>query len=127
MCKWRKFDILAHLTYPLRYINGIAKLNVDISQYNEIISESFRLLIQNGKGIEINTSGLRQPYGLTFPTLEYVKLFKELGGEIISIGSDAHCADDLGKGIIDGIKLAETGGFKYISYFKNRKPEFIKI
>lgn len=127
MCKWGKFDILAHLTYPLRYINGIAKLNVDISQYNEIISESFRLLIQNGKGIEINTSGLRQPYGLTFPTLEYVKLFKELGGEIISIGSDAHCADDLGKGIIDGIKLAEAGGFKYISYFKNRKPEFIKI
>ena len=58
MCKWGKFDILAHLTYPLRYINGIAKLNVDISQYNEIISESFRLLIQNGKGIEINKTDI---------------------------------------------------------------------
>lgn len=127
MCKWGKFDILAHLTYPLRYINGIAKLDADISEYNEIIAESFKLLAQNGKGIEINTSGLRQPYGLTFPTLEYVKLFKELGGEIISIGSDAHCAADLGKGIKEGTELALAGGFEYISYFKNRKPQFIKI
>ena len=54
-------------------------------------------------------------------------MFKELGGEIITIGSDAHTVEDLGAGIADGIKIAEEAGFKYISYFKERKPVFIKI
>lgn len=63
MCKWGKFDILGHLTYPLRYIEGISKIKVNTDLYKEIIAESFKLLIAKGKGIEINTSGLRQPYG----------------------------------------------------------------
>lgn len=127
MCKWGKFDILAHLTYPLRYIEGIAKIKVDITPYREIIAESFKLLIEKGKGIEINTSGLRQPYGKTFPTLDYIKLYRSLGGEIISLGSDAHCAADLGKGIKEGAELAKEAGFENICYFKKRKPNFVKI
>lgn len=126
MCRWGKFDSLGHLTYPLRYISA-AGIDVDMNPYEENIRKIFKVLIENGKGIEINTSGLRQAYGKTFPDLHYVKLFRELGGEILTLGSDAHCTADLGKGIINGAEIAEEAGFKYISYFKNRKPQFIKL
>lgn len=128
LCKWGKFDVLGHLTYFLRYFQNHWNLKFDISTFDDIIEASFRELIAKGKGIEINTSGLRNPkIKETFPSLKYVKMFRELGGEIISIGSDAHTVEDLGTGIIEGIKLAEEAGFRYIAYFKERKPNFLKI
>ena len=127
ICKWGKFDILGHLTYTLRYIEGKQKIHVDLAPYEDIIDDSFRALIGNGRGIEINTSGLRQAYGKTFPTLRYIKRFRELGGEILSIGSDAHDTRVLGTGIADGMELARQAGFRYITYFKNRRPEFIAL
>ena len=63
MCKWGKLDVLGHLTYPLRYIQGDCGIQIDLSPYEDIIREIFCTLIQKGKGIEINVSGLRQKYG----------------------------------------------------------------
>ncbi len=127
LCKWNKFDILAHITYPLRYIEGDKGIAVDMSPYEEIIRECFKTLIENGKGIEINTSGLRQAYGKTFPDLHYVKMFRDMGGELLSLGSDAHCTEDLGKGIAEGAEIALAAGFTRLCCFKERKPNFIKI
>ncbi len=127
MCIWGKFDVLGHLTYTLRYMQGEQGYTVDLKPFDDIICEIFKLLSYNGKGIEINTSGLRQKIGATFPDLYYVKMFKDCGGEIISIGSDSHCPDDIGKGIAEGTYIAKQAGFEYLTYFKNRKPEFIKI
>lgn len=127
LCKWGKFDVLGHLTYILRYINGTAGINLDINPFDEVIADSLKTLIEKGKGIEINTSGLRQKYGDVFQSLKYVKLFRELGGEILSIGSDAHTVADLGSGITEGAKIALEAGFKYLCYFKERKPNFLKI
>ena len=127
MCRWGKFDVLGHLTYPLRYIVGDYGIPIDMAGYEERIREIFRTLAGSGRGIEINTSGLRQKYGRTFPDAHYVKLWKECGGEIITVGSDAHCTADLGKGIADGIELAKECGFGYIAYFRERKPQFVKV
>lgn len=128
LCKWGKFDVLGHLTYFLRYFHRHLGAEFDISCFDEIIKTSFRELITKGKGIEINTSGLRNPTNKEiYPSIKYVKMFRELGGEIISIGSDAHIVDDLGSGVEVGIRLAEEAGFRYITYFKERKPNFIKI
>ncbi len=127
LCQKPVFDSLGHLTYTLRYIEGNQGIKVDMSKYDEIIAQAFKSLGLNGKAMEINTSGLRQSYGKTFPTLEYVKLFKEMGGEIITIGSDSHQACDIGKGIKQGMELAKAAGFKYCAYFKQRKPYFLKI
>ncbi len=127
LCQWGKFDVLGHLTYTLRYIEGEYGFKTDMSPYNEIIAESFRLIAQKGKGIEINTSGLRQKYKKTFPTLEYVKLFRDLGGEIISVGSDSHTPDDLAKGIKEGLEIAAAAGFKNICRFEKHEPVFMPI
>lgn len=127
LCKWGKFDVLGHLTYILRYIKGKAGIDLDISPFEEAIADSFKALMENGKGIEINTSGFRQKYGDAFPSLKYVKMFRELGGEILSIGSDAHTVADLGKNVKDGAEIALEAGFEYLCYFKERKPNFVKI
>jgi histidinol-phosphatase (PHP family) len=126
LCRWGKFDVLGHLTYTLRYIGNYG-ITVDMKSYDEIIVECFKALINSGKGIEINSSGLRQTYGKTFPDFNYIKLYKDLGGEILTVGSDSHSIHDLTKGIPEGIELAKLAGFKYVCYFKKRKPYFIKI
>lgn len=127
MAEWGKFDVLGHLTYPLRYIAGDFGIDIDMSRYESIISEIFRTLIKNGMGIEINTSGLRQKIGVTLPDEHYVRLYRQLGGEIITVGSDAHRTADLGKGIAEGIALAKKCGFDRIYYYRRRKPAAIEI
>ena len=102
-------------------------INADISRYDDIIAETFRNLAQNGKGIEINTSGLRQGFGDCFPNLKYTKLFRDMGGEIISFGSDSHTVEDIGANIADGMRIARAAGFTRGAYFKKRKPYFIDI
>ena len=76
MCKWGKFDVLGHLTYALRYIQGEQNIKVDMKPYEEIIRQILKTIIQNGCGIEINTSGLYQKYGKTFPDFKYIKLYR---------------------------------------------------
>ncbi len=127
MAEWGQFDSLGHLTYPLRYIVGDKKIPVDMEPYRNIIDEIFRTIIKNDIGIEINTSGLRQNIGKTLPDFEYVKRYRDLGGKILTIGSDAHCCADLGKGIAEGIEIAKSAGFTEIACFKARNPHFIKI
>lgn len=127
LCKWGKFDVLGHLTYNLRYIDGEYGMKVDLSKYDNIIEECFKILIQNSKGLELNTSGLRQKYGKPFPEYRFIKMYHDLGGEIITLGSDAHRVEDLGKGITECVGIVKRAGFKYLAYFKKHKPEFIKI
>ena len=127
LCKWGKFDVLGHMTYCLRYMKCRNNINPDLSRFDDVIAESFKELIHKEKGIEINTSGIRQGFGDCFPSLKYAKLFRDLGGEVISTGSDAHTVEDIGKNIPDGIKIAADAGFQRLCFFRNRRPEFINI
>jgi histidinol-phosphatase (PHP family) len=121
LCKWGKFDILGHLTYPLRYIYEKG-FTVDMQQFEPVIKEIFKTVIAKGIGIEVNSSGLRQKCGFSFPTVEYVQMYKDLGGSIISVGSDAHATDQLGKNIQECIDMIKSCGFEYLTYFENRRP-----
>ncbi len=125
--KWNGFDVLGHITYPLRYIIGEHKIDFDIKKYINDIYDLLKIIVKNNKGIEINTSGLRQPINKLLPDEEIISLYKKAGGKIITIGSDAHNTSDMGKGIIDGVKAAKKCGFDYIARFKNRNPVFEKI
>jgi histidinol-phosphatase (PHP family) len=84
------FDVMAHIGYPRRYMfraGFTAELSVE--EYGEPLREILQMLIDRGKGIEVNCSGLRQGAG-SFPGLPVLRLYRELGGEIITVGSDAH-------------------------------------
>ena len=127
LAKWNGFDTLAHLTYPMRYIVQAGRNEIELGRFDDITDEIFKVLITNGKALEINTSGLRQPIGKTMPTENYVRRFKELGGELLTLGSDAHFTEHTGAGIDEGYSIAESCGFKYVTYFKDRKPVQVKI
>lgn len=127
MCEWGNFDVLGHLTYPLRYIVERSDVQIDMKRYDDIIREIFCTLIHNDKGIEINTSGLRQPIGKTLPELEYVKLYHDLGGEILTVGSDAHKKADIGAGINESIRIAAEAGFEFLTCYRRRTPYMISI
>jgi len=125
--QWGNFDSLAHLTYPLRYITGEFGIQVDLAQYGEKIDAILSLLAEKEKALEINTSGLRQKIGMTLPHLELVRRFRQLGGKYITVGADAHCVDDLGTGIAEGIEVARQAGFGAVTVYRRRCPQEIRI
>lgn len=127
LCRWGQFDVLAHLTYPLRYICGKYRLPVDLDAQEELIREILCTLIRCGRGIELNTAGLRQGLGETSPPLRYLKLYRQLGGEIVTIGSDAHRSGDIGAGIREGMELLREAGFSYFAFYKDRQPRMLRL
>ncbi len=127
LAEWAKFDTFAHLTYPLRYIVGVNKIPVDMEKYHGDIDEILSILIEKDKALEINTSGLRQPLGLTMPAEDIVKRYKSLGGKYITVGSDSHYTEHMGAGIGDGMMLAKNCGFDSVQIFRHRQPVEIPI
>lgn len=125
--QWNKFDSLAHLTYPLRYITGVHKIAIDINEYLPIIDEIFSTLIKNGKALEVNSSGLRQEIGLTMPNEFLLKRYYFLGGKLITVGSDAHKTADLGKGINEALHLLKDIGFDNYYYFEKHNAIAVPI
>ncbi len=120
------FDVLGHIGYPLRYIRR-SGIKIDLSFCEDKLEHLFKKLSYAGKGIELNTSGLRDDMKETMPSLSILRLYKSCGGEIITTGSDAHKTDDAGKGIVECLSLLKEAGFDYYCTFRDRKPEFIKI
>lgn len=115
------FDSLGHLTYPLRYMRRDG-FDPDFTPQRDAIAEVFRVLIERGKALEINTSGIRQGMGCTLPDAYWLRLYRDLGGELITFGSDAHTSADVGANISDAAELAKSLGFGYNVVYRNRKP-----
>ncbi len=120
------FSVYGHIDFINRYGNYADKKMV-YGDYKFITDEILKTLIEKGKGIEINTSGYRYGLGHTHPQFELVKRYKELGGEIITVGSDAHVPEDIAKDFDKAYKMLEEAGFKYLTLFTDKKPEFVKI
>ena len=127
LAHWGHFDVMGHITYPVRYAWGIHHIPVDFTRYSDRIDQLLRILIENGRGIEINTSGLRQGVGMTMPHLDLIRRYRQLGGEIITIGSDAHFAEHVGLGVAESMELLRQAGFGYFTYYKERKPHFVPV
>ena len=65
--------------------------------------------------------------GAWYKPWTWMKLYREQGGEVLTFGSDAHCAEDLAKGIAEGVELAKAAGFTRACYFVQRKPVYITL
>lgn len=124
LAKEYDFDVMGHLTYPLRYIFDVTEKRLPMDGYLDRFRELFRILIERGKGIECNTSGFFQKINDSLPPLELLKLYRECGGEIITVGSDAHRLKDVSTTVPQGEALLREAGFRYISTFTQRNVEF---
>lgn len=119
------FDVLGHLTYISKARHNPAHTPVELAQHREIVDEILKVLVCKGKGMEINTSGVDR-CGDFLPGAEYLRRFKELGGQIVTVGSDAHTADRVGQYTGRACEILKDI-FGYVCTFAQRKPIFHKL
>ncbi len=127
LAEWDGCDVLAHITCPMRRIQGKYNMDFDYSRIEKATDKLLKTMIKNNKSLEINTSGLRQKIGRTMPEENIIRRYKELGGKYITIGSDAHIAMECGAGIEDGIRIAKKCGFDKLTFYVDRVPMEIEI
>ena len=111
---------MAHLTYPLRYMLAQPGLKLEISRYQGKIDAILTELIEGKKGLEVNTSGLRQHIGETLPNAEIVRRYYELGGTSLTLGSDAHRWAEMCPGIEEAMSMIYKIGFRHYTITLNR-------
>lgn len=119
-------DVYGHIDYIVRYGPTKAE-NYSYQKYQEILEEILKTLISKNIGLELNTAGLKYGLGFAHPHIEILKRYKELGGEIITIGSDGHKPEHLAYDFHKVPDILKEAGFQYYTIFKNRQPKFIKL
>lgn len=120
------FCVYGHIDFISRY-GKYPDNSLSYDDYKEIIDCILDALIKKDKGIEINTSGYRYGINDTYPNIKILKRYKELGGKIITVGSDSHTSDGIAAHFEDAYKMLKAVGFEYITTFKHLTPNFIKI
>jgi len=118
----QEFDVLGHLTYPWRYFKRELDYDYHAQDYKKELEEIFDVLAQRGKGLEINTSGLRQPLEDCLPNETILRWYRARGGEIITPGSDAHTPEHVGYAIEHVTDMARRIGFPGVTTYSRREP-----
>lgn len=118
---YKNYSVLGHMDLIVRYDkNGV----YPFEKVEPVISEILKTVIEDGKGIEFNTSFHR--YGLqdTTPSQDILQLYRSLGGEIITIGSDSHKSEHLGTYIDEARDILKNAGFRYFCTYNKMQPIF---
>lgn len=122
----RAFDVYGHLDYIFRY-GPTKNTNFVFDEYKEDFDKILKMLIDNEKGIEVNTSGYHYGMNNPHPSKDILLEYKKLGGEIITIGSDAHKPEDVARDYDKTEELLKDCGFTYYAVFDGRMPEYFKL
>ena len=120
-------DILAHLTCPLRYINGKYHGGINVNDFADMVEEILSVIIERNIALEVNTSGIGSFYGEYMPPLKVVEQYFALGGRLITLGSDAHIAKNVGNAFTETKEKLKSIGFTEYHYYKKRTPVGVKL
>ena len=123
---YENYDVYGHLDYIRRYIPDKEYVYVD-NDFYEITEMIFKNIIFKGKGIELNTRALTSGITNFIPTITLLKRFRDLGGEIVTLGSDSHYVKNLGYAFTTAKDILINTGFRYVTTFEHRTPSFIKL
>ncbi|MCR5685240.1 MAG: histidinol-phosphatase HisJ family protein [Lachnospiraceae bacterium] len=124
------FDSLGHLDYLVRYVPESKGWNISDyrpSDHFDIIDEILKELIDSGRALEVNSAGLKYGLGFAHPQPGILSRYRELGGELITIGSDGHKPEHICYAFGDVAEILKGLGFRYYTVYKARHPEMIKI
>ena len=123
------FDVLGHVDLVKRDARHYNKPYDGPGPYADMIRTALRSVIERGKGIEINTSALYKGKGMSepCPSLEVLRWYREMGGEILTIGSDAHTPDKIGSHFDVAFEMARAAGFTRLASFEGRQIIWNKI
>lgn len=119
------FSVLGHINYPCKFYGFREKL-FTYEDFSDHIDQIFKKLIQKGKGIEVNTSCLQMD-GAFEAFVPVLMRYKELGGQIITIGSDSHNIHHVARSYREAQALLLKAGFNYLTDFNKLKPSFYAI
>ncbi len=115
------YDVLGHVIYPLRYLPK--EFALDLRPWWDRLAEIFRTVIAQGKGIECNTSA-----GSTVEQWrDVLALYRDLGGEVLTLGSDAHRPDHMAAAFPQAVELIRSLGFRYLCVYRQRTPLFYAL
>lgn len=117
------YDVLGHVIYPLRYMNGRDGNHVTLDRYEARIRAVFCRVIAKGKGIEVNTCRGRS----IADWKPILALYKDCGGTLITLGSDAHRPEDVGRGIHAAARLVKEMGFDSIAVYERHRPRLVRL
>lgn len=120
---YTEFDVYGHPDYVLRY-GPSRNHNFTYRKYSDILDEFLKTLIDSGKGIECNSSGFKYGMGQPLPHTDILKRYREFGGEIITVGSDAHMSEHAAHSFQRTAEVLSSCGFRYYAVFEQRKPVF---
>lgn len=118
------FDTLGHLDFVKRFLHPHVTA-AQLAEAPELYEPILRALVESGTALEVNTSGLRQPANETYPSAEVVARFRELGGERVTVGSDAHRVDSFAWALADGYDHVRRAGFENLAF--RRGQERVRI
>lgn len=120
------FDTCGHIDYVVRY-GPNRNQDYSYKKYQDILDEILKVLVEKGIGLECNTAGFKYGLGHPNPTEDILIRYRELGGEILTLGSDGHEPEHLAYDFDRIGDLLKSCGYKYYTIFKKRKPEFLKL
>lgn len=115
-------DSLAHLDYPVRVMEGFIPSPACLEKYREAAAEVLKAIISRGIALEINTQGRNRWFGRLSPETWVLKLYKDLGGSLVTTGSDSHDAKLVGFCMAEATEAAESCGLKVVTNYINRNP-----
>lgn len=119
LAKAECYDVLGHIIYPLRYMHGLGSMDPFYDRIYQLLTTAARM----GRGIEVNTYR-----GKTVaewrPVLER---WRDVGGELVTVGSDAHRPEHVGLGVREAYELLRDVGFRYVTVYEKRKPRQIPL
>lgn len=120
------FHVYGHLDYVPRY--GVYDDNtMPYTDFREPVDAILKALVESGKGLEVNTSGLRYGLGHMHPQLSILKRYRVLGGDIVTVGSDAHTPALIADHFDHAAALLEAAGFTAYTIFKSQKPVWVDL
>lgn len=120
------FDILAHLTCPIRYMCVFHKRTISLAPYRAKIEQILQKVIARDIALEVNTSNMK-PLGQPMPDADILRTYYHLGGRRITIGSDAHEVQYASRQFPEVLQLLKSIGFEHIYYYEQRKPIALAI
>lgn len=124
--KFQNFDVCGHLDYCVRYGKN-KDFDYSYEKYKDAIDPILYALLESEKGLELNTGSLRSGTRDVSPCTAILKRYRELGGEIITVGSDAHKSCDIASDFDRAREILSDCGFRYYTVFEKRQPEFFKL
>lgn len=120
LVNWGKFHVLGHLSLPLRYIKNNIGITMTFDDWMDRVEEIFSIMIPKGIGLELNTNR----GGETLPSAKILQLYRQMGGEIVTIGSDAHIPEHIGLAVQRSQQLLKDCGFRHFATYDRGEPLF---